>query len=179
VVIESQRRWFCRIGTQLRVAQILIGRRVDARIVRRESQQTALHDSVSQAHAPVAEPTGMHRIASTECMSAEEVLLPRKWKVVLTTLRAMLDRRPEIEDILRVRRHPSDTKYFGIFAKSGESVIGFRAYEQRCSPTLIHASPADGAQANSRTHVPQRLTGLISLSTYPVSISSVPIQTVH
>ena len=34
-------------------------------------------------------------------------------------------------------------------------------------------------QVNSRTHVPQKLTDLISLSTNPVSILSVPIQTVR
>jgi hypothetical protein len=62
----------------------------------RESQQTALQESVSQAHMPPPV------VESTECMSAEEVLLPKKWKVVLMTLRAMLDRRPEIEDILQV-----------------------------------------------------------------------------
>ena len=39
--------------------------------------QAALQESVSQVHIPpVVEATG----ASTECMSAEEVLLPKKWK---------------------------------------------------------------------------------------------------
>ena len=33
-----------------------------------------------------------------------------------------------------------------------------------------------GIQVNSRTHVPQKLTGLISLSTNPVSTLSFPIQ---
>lgn len=36
-------------------------------------------------------------------ITAEELLLPRKWKVVLVTLRMMLDMRPEIEQMLRVR----------------------------------------------------------------------------
>jgi hypothetical protein len=39
-------------------------------------------------------------------------------------------------------------------------------------------SNATANQVNSRTHVPQKLTGLISLYTNPVSILSVPIQTV-
>jgi hypothetical protein len=34
-------------------------------------------------------------------------------------------------------------------------------------------------QVNSRTHVPQKLTSLISLCTNPVSILSAPIQTVN
>jgi hypothetical protein len=37
---------------------------------------------------------------------------------------------------------------------------------------------ADPVQVSSRTHVPQKLTGSISLYTNPVSISSVPIRTV-
>jgi hypothetical protein len=58
-----------------------------------------------------------------------------------------------------------------------------RERRERCvhrpAPSLrVDESGAITLQVNSRTHVPQKLTGLISLCTNPASISSLPIATV-
>jgi hypothetical protein len=53
-------------------------------------------------------------------------------------------------------------------------------YRARCPGVCLpHDDTLEGVQVNSRTHVPQKLTGFISLYTNPVSILTVPIQTVH
>jgi hypothetical protein len=65
----------------------------------------------------------------------------------------------------------------------GDARSSLRERRERCvhrpAPSLrVDESGAITLQVNSRTHVPQKLPGLISLCTNPASISSLPIATV-